>query len=178
MVSAVQVDGQRLHELARQGIEVDRKPAAGHGPLLHGRRARRRPGSYPIEVTCSSGTYIRSLAADIGTALGGGAHLRDLRRTAIGSFTVDEAVAIEDLTPDHLLTPAQAMRDLTPITVDGDVVTAVGHGKQLPARGARGQRPGPVGRARRRRSRSSPSTSRTAPARPSRRLCWPPPAST
>ena len=57
---------------------------------------------------------------------------RDLRRTAIGSFTTDGAVAIEDLTVEHLLTPAQAMRDLTPITVDEDIAAAVGHGKQLP----------------------------------------------
>lgn len=131
MVSAVQVDGQRLHALARQGIEVDRKPrrVTVHTFTVGEPTA---PGMFPIEVTCSSGTYIRSLAADIGTALGGGAHLRDLRRTAIGSFTTDTAVAVEDLAPEHLLSPAQAMRDLTAITVDGDVVTAVGHGKQLP----------------------------------------------
>ena len=60
------------------------------------------PGAWPIEVTCSSGTYIRSLAADVGTALGGGAHLRDLRRTAIGSFTVDAGVPVEVLDPSAL----------------------------------------------------------------------------
>jgi tRNA pseudouridine55 synthase len=131
MVSAVQVDGKRLHELARQGIEVERKPRP---VTVHSFTVGEPigPGRFPIEVVCSSGTYIRSLAADIGTALGGGAHLRDLRRTAIGSFTVDQGVAIDDLTPEHLLTPAQAMRHLNPITVEGDLVTAVGHGKQLP----------------------------------------------
>ncbi|MET0903367.1 MAG: tRNA pseudouridine(55) synthase TruB, partial [Acidimicrobiales bacterium] len=83
MVSAIQVDGKRLHELAREGKEVDReaRPVTVHRfevgePVEEGR--------YPIEVECSSGTYIRSLSADVGTALGGGAHLRDLRRTAIG----------------------------------------------------------------------------------------------
>ena len=131
MVSAVQIDGKRLHELARQGIEVERKPRP---VTVHSFTVGEPigPGRFPIEVVCSSGTYIRSLAADIGTALGGGAHLRDLRRTAIGSFTVDQGVAIDDLTPEHLLTPAQAMRHLNPITVEGDLVTAVGHGKQLP----------------------------------------------
>ena len=49
------------------------------------------PLIYRIEVECSSGTYVRSLAADLGAALGGGGHLRNLRRTAIGSFTVAEA---------------------------------------------------------------------------------------
>jgi tRNA pseudouridine55 synthase len=142
MVSAVQVEGKRLHELARQGIEVDRKPrkVTVHSFTVGEALA---PGRFPIEVVCSSGTYIRSLAADIGTALGGGAHLRDLRRTAIGSFTVDQGVAIEALTPEHLLTPAQAMRDLASITVDGDLVAAIGHGKQLPldALGASGLGP-------------------------------------
>jgi tRNA pseudouridine55 synthase len=131
MVSALHVGGKRLHQLAREGIEVDREPrkVTVHsftvGPAL-------APGEYPIEVSCSAGTYIRSLAADVGTALGGGAHLRDLRRTAIGTFTTAEAVAIEALTPEHLLSPAAAMRHLNAITVEGDLVTAVGHGKQLP----------------------------------------------
>jgi tRNA pseudouridine55 synthase len=131
MVSAVQVGGKRLHQLAREGIEVERepRPVTVHSFAIGDPIA---PGEYPIEVTCSSGTYIRSLAADLGELLGGGAHLRDLRRTAIGSFGVDRAVPIEALTPDHLLTPAEAMADLAPIAVDGDLVTAVGHGKQLP----------------------------------------------
>jgi tRNA pseudouridine55 synthase len=131
MVSAVQIDGKRLHQLAREGKEVDRepRPVTVHSFTVGEPVA---PGEYPIEVTCSSGTYIRSLAADLGTLLGGGAHLRSLRRTAIGSFTVDRAVPIESLTPEHLLTPAEAMADLTPVTVEGDLVTAVGHGKQLP----------------------------------------------
>jgi tRNA pseudouridine55 synthase len=90
MVSAVQVGGKRLHELARQGIEVERdaRPVTVHrfvtaptdDPLVH--RA---------EVECSSGTYVRTLAADLGHALGGGAHLRALRRTAIGPFTAADA---------------------------------------------------------------------------------------
>ncbi len=131
MVSAVQVGGKRLPELARQGIEVDRKPrpVTVHSFSVGEELA---PGRFPIEVVCSSGTYIRSLAADIGTALGGGAHLRDLRRTAIGAFSVDGAVAVDDLTAEHLLSPAQAMGHLGAITVDDDLLTAVGHGKQLP----------------------------------------------
>ena len=131
MVSAVQVGGKRLHELARQGIEVEReaRPVTVHRfevaePL--------EPGCYPIVVECSSGTYIRTLAADVGTALGGGAHLRDLRRTAIGSFTVDDAVALDELGPEHLLTPAQAMRDLAAVTVDAAVAADVAHGTVLP----------------------------------------------
>ena len=89
MVSAIQVGGKRLHELAREGIEVEREPRP---VTVHRFEVGEplSPGRFPIEVDCSSGTYIRTLAADLGTALGGGAHLRDLRRTAIGSFTVDQ----------------------------------------------------------------------------------------
>lgn len=130
MVSAIQVGGRRLHELAREGIEVERsaRPVTVHrfevGEPLS-------PGRFPIEVTCSSGTYIRSLAADVGTALGGGAHLRDLRRTAIGSFTVDQGVVIEALTPEHLLTPVEALRDLPSVVVADDIAVDVAHGKVL-----------------------------------------------
>src|ERR1035438_1766489 len=84
MVSAVKVGGRRLHELARQGIEVERaaRPVTVYrydtAPDLD------RPGVYRAEVECSSGTYIRVLAHDLGVALGGGAHVANLRRTRIG----------------------------------------------------------------------------------------------
>ena len=130
MVSAIQIDGKRLHELAREGIEVEReaRPVTVHRFDVH---AESEPGRFPIEVTCSSGTYIRSLAADVGAALGGGAHLRDLRRTAIGSFTIDRARSLEALSVDGLLTPAEAMSDLTSVTVEADVAADVAHGKVL-----------------------------------------------
>jgi tRNA pseudouridine55 synthase len=130
MVSAKQVDGKRLHQLARAGVEVEREAR----PVTVHRFEVGEPvdeGWYPIEVECSSGTYIRSLAADVGTALGGGAHLRDLRRTAIGSFTADEANPLEALSPEVLLTPAEALRDLEAVTVDGSVAADVAHGKVL-----------------------------------------------
>lgn len=131
MVSAIQVGGRRLHELAREGIEVERvaRPVTVHR-LTVGEPVE--PGAYPIEVECSSGTYVRSLAADIGERLGGGAHLRNLRRTAVGSFTLDEAVPLGSLSPEHLLTPAEAMRDLTPAPVGEAVAADVAHGKVLP----------------------------------------------
>lgn len=132
MVSAVRVDGRRLHDLARQGIEVERqaRPVTVHSFTVGDPV---ESGCFPIEVECSSGTYIRTLAADIGTALGGGAHLCDLRRTAIGSFTIAEAVALEALTPDRLLTPAEAMRDLEAVSVGAALAADVAHGKVLTA---------------------------------------------
>lgn len=132
MVSAVQVGGRRLHELAREGIEVERKPRP---VTVH--RFDVEPTADPLvvraEVDCSSGTYVRTLAADLGHALGGGAHLRALRRTRIGSFTADEAVAVEALTVDRLLPPAEAMRDYGSVTVEDDVAGQVRHGRVLPA---------------------------------------------
>ena len=90
MVSAIRVDGKRLHELARQGKEVDRQPR----PVTVHRfdvQPTADPSVYRAEVHCSSGTYVRTLAADLGRALGGGAHLRNLRRTAVGPFTLADA---------------------------------------------------------------------------------------
>jgi len=145
MVSAIQVEGRRLHELAREGIAVEReaRPVTVHRFEVGEPTA---PGCFPIEVECSSGTYIRSLAADVGTALGGGAHLRDLRRTAIGSFTVDEAVPVDALAPERLRTPAEALRDLPALAVDDATAADVGHGKVLALEvlGATGEGPWPV----------------------------------
>jgi tRNA pseudouridine55 synthase len=131
MVSAVQVGGKRLHALARAGIEVEReaRPVTVHRFDV---RASADANVLEIEVECSTGTYVRSLAADLGHALGGGAHLRNLRRTAIGSFTLDEARPIEKVDVSVLLPPSGALRDLPQIGVDDDVAEAVAYGKVLP----------------------------------------------
>jgi tRNA pseudouridine55 synthase len=127
MVSALKVDGRRLHELAREGIEVEREPR----PVTVYRfdvESTPDPVVYRIEVECSSGTYVRSLAADLGHALGGGAHLRALRRTRIGSFGEDEAHPVDAL----VLQPAAvALRDLSSTSVDAGTGAAVAHGKVL-----------------------------------------------
>ena len=133
MVSAVKVDGRRLHDLAREGIEIERQPRPVTVHRFDVTPVPGEPLRYRAEVECSSGTYVRTLAADLGTALGGGAHLRDLRRTAIGSFSLDDAVPLERLEPARLLTPAEALRDYPTVTVDAAEVLAVGHGKVLPA---------------------------------------------
>jgi tRNA pseudouridine55 synthase len=134
MVSAVKVDGQRLHKLARAGVEVEReaRPVTVHRFGVLGPPAG-AAGVFAVEVECSSGTYIRSLAADLGTALGGGAHLRNLRRTAIGSFALDQARPLEGLSPEAVLTPAEALRDYDAVTADAAMVAAVGFGRPLPS---------------------------------------------
>jgi tRNA pseudouridine55 synthase len=130
MVSAVKVGGRRLHALAREGVVIERQPRP---VTVH--RFDVEPGSSPgvfrIEVVCSSGTYIRVLAADMGELLGGGAHLRNLRRTRIGSFTLDDARPVDALTPMAVLTPAQAMRDLDQTVVPVDVQQHVSRGLPL-----------------------------------------------
>lgn len=122
MVSAVQVGGKRLHELARQGIEVEREPR----PVTVHRFDVEPTGDplvYRIEVDCSSGTYVRSLAADLGAALGGGAHLRALRRTAIGPFTDAVAHPLDD---QVLLPPLAAVAHLPRLAVARDRVAVGG----------------------------------------------------
>jgi tRNA pseudouridine55 synthase len=130
MVSAVKIDGRRLHELARQGLEVDR-PARPVSVYRYDVDPTTNSGVYRIEVECSSGTYVRVLAADLGIALGGGAHLRNLRRTRIGSFTVDDARVVDELGEAAVLTAAQAMRDLDQVVVSSEVEALVGRGLAL-----------------------------------------------
>lgn len=143
MVSALKVDGRRLHELAREGVEVEReaRPVTVHAFTLD--EVPGEPLVLRATVACSSGTYVRSLAADLGRALGGGAHLRALRRTAVGGFTLADAVALEALTPDHLLPVRAAVGHLAAVEVDGDVAVAVGHGKVLERSDLGGEGEGP-----------------------------------
>ena len=133
MVSAVQIGGVRLHELARQGIEIDRpaRPVTVYRYEIH---AEVEPGVFSVEVECSSGTYVRTLSADLGAALGGGAHLRNLRRIAIGTFRVDEGVPVDDALGDaKLLRPVEALRDYPIVTADASTAAMVANGRMLPA---------------------------------------------
>jgi tRNA pseudouridine55 synthase len=132
MVSAVKVGGRRLHELARKGEEVEREPRAVTVYRLDVAEGA-APGAFTIEVTCSAGTYVRVLAADIGLALGGGAHLRRLRRNAVGEFFLTEAHPIEELGMEAILEPVEAMRGYPRVAVGLGVAGDVRHGKVLEA---------------------------------------------
>jgi len=130
MVSAKQVGGRRLHELARAGVVVEREPVAVHVERFDvGEPVA--PAVFPVSVNCSSGTYVRSLAADLGATLGGGAHLRHLRRTAVGPFGSEEAVPLEALAPERLLPPLDALRGRPQAVVDDDTAAMVCHGRVL-----------------------------------------------
>jgi tRNA pseudouridine55 synthase len=93
-----------------------------------------QPGAYPegtFLIECGSGTYVRTLAADLGAALGGCAHLAELRRLRVGSFTLEEARPLADIeaAPDEAVLPlVVAMRDLERVDVDDEQSRAVSHG--------------------------------------------------
>jgi tRNA pseudouridine55 synthase len=132
MVSAKKMAGRRLHELARAGVEVERPARRVTVTRFDVETSPDgEPGVFRIMVDCSTGTYVRSLAADLGAALGGGAHLRKLRRTAVGSFGVADAHRLDELDATHVLDPAQALRDLTAVVIAPDVARTVSHGLAL-----------------------------------------------
>jgi tRNA pseudouridine55 synthase len=107
-------------------------------------------GTFGVRVTCSSGTYVRVLAADLGAALGGGAHLRRLRRTRVGSFTAADASTLQEIEAalaegdDSVLRPPlDALGHLGKLTVTGAVRTDVAHGRPLERAAIGAVGPGP-----------------------------------
>lgn len=139
MYSAVKHEGQRLYKLARQGIEVERKPrsivihelsaVSWQSPLLE------------IEVHCSKGTYVRTLADDIGEALGCGAHVTGLRRTGVGPYDAAEVVSLERLEAvadeglgalDGLLLPVEtALAHWPGVNLNGDAAFYLRQGQPV-----------------------------------------------
>jgi len=95
MYSAVKKDGVPLHKLARKGEEVEREPKKVRIDVLD--LLQYQDGEFEIRVDCSAGTYVRTLAADLGTALGCGAHLKSLRRVRSGPFTSADAATVDVL---------------------------------------------------------------------------------
>ena len=137
MVSAKRVEGRRLYDLARQGIEVER---AAVPILIHEIAVDEvSPGPYPevsFRVSCGSGTYIRTLADDIAAALGGRAHLVSLRRIAIGIHDVVDAHSLEDIERDGLallLSSSAGLGDLPAVSVGPEAAVGIGHGVAFPA---------------------------------------------
>jgi tRNA pseudouridine55 synthase len=113
MVSALKRDGKPLYEYARQGIELERAPrrVTIHALELLACEA----GAARLRVHCSKGTYVRTLAQDIGRRLACGAHLSALRRTTVGPFSIEQAVGLDALqamaAPEQALLPLHALPD-------------------------------------------------------------------
>jgi tRNA pseudouridine55 synthase len=131
--SAKKVGGEAAHRRARRGEAVELEPVTVHirELVLEGVELPR----VRFRVTCSSGTYIRALARDLGRDLGVGAHLTALRRTRVGPFSVEGAVSGDfpgDISDAAWLTPLQALEGWPVIRVDADQARRIGHGQRLP----------------------------------------------
>lgn len=112
-VSAIKVDGKRAYQRVRDGEEVELKarPVTIHELLVHEMRRDDDCLDVDVSVRCSSGTYIRAIARDLGAALGVGGHLTALRRTAVGAFGLDAARTLDELGEEFTMVPiAQAAR--------------------------------------------------------------------
>jgi tRNA pseudouridine55 synthase len=129
MYSAIKQGGVRLYERARAGEEVERTPRRVRIDRLE--LLAFSPPSFRIAIACSKGTYVRSLVADIGTALGCGAHMTELRRTRSGRFTLDMAHDLDRLDNLHLV-PLEEATALPIVISPGELVPRVRSGLQLP----------------------------------------------
>lgn len=136
MVSAIKIDGQRLHKLARQGVEVER-PAREITVSAFTLSPTEDPSVWQFEVACSVGTYVRVLLSDLAQRVGTVGHLVALRRLSSGSHRVEDAVSIEQLTDDVangapvLLPPAAFVTALEHVTLDSDRIRAMRMGQRV-----------------------------------------------
>ena len=138
-VSAIKVDGRRAYDLAREGVEVELASRRVTVSELTGTDRRRADGDgvavvdLDVRVACSSGTYVRALARDLGADLGVGGHLTALRRTRVGPFDVADASGLDDLDPAAvLLEPAHvAARLFATWQMDADQAVDLSHGKRV-----------------------------------------------
>jgi tRNA pseudouridine55 synthase len=137
--SAVKVKGHKAYELSRKGEEVDLQPRK---ITVHSLELLEwAPPEAVVDVYCSSGTYVRSLAHDLGQALGCGAHLVGLRRTKSGRFTLRDAVPLRRLREAftagdwyrYLIPAAEALADWPMVELDPDQVELIRHGHRIPA---------------------------------------------
>ncbi len=133
-VSAIKVGGRRAYDLVRSGEQIElaaRTVTVSRFDVIRERRTDRFL-DLDVVVDCSSGTYIRALARDLGGALGVGGHLTMLRRTRIGPFGVDAAASVEALGTAPLLDPAEAATAvLGAFAVSADEARDLRHGKRL-----------------------------------------------
>ena len=160
MYSAIKQGGKKLYELAREGKTVEREARkvridsiafirwglaetvdtreqlVSENGSLSDTSHRRSGAEFEAEIVCSAGTYIRSLAYDIGEALGVGAHLTGLVRTGSGVFTLENAVPLDTLLTDpakHLIAPAEALKDYPALVLDAADEAEIEQGRAIDA---------------------------------------------
>jgi tRNA pseudouridine55 synthase len=144
MYSALHHGGKRLYELARQGVEVAREPreVIVHSIVLESVALP----DFVVRVRCGKGTYVRTLAADVGAALGCGAALAGLVRTRVGPYALEAAVTWDDVREARsgeplwarLLSPDSALAELDAVRLDADGARAFAHGQAAPTAGRGG----------------------------------------
>lgn len=135
--SAVKVNGKKAYEMAREGEEVELAPRIINVYNLE--LLEWAPPEAVIDVYCSSGTYVRSLANDLGKVLGCGAHLVGLRRTKSGRFTLRDAVPLRKLRDafdqgnwyQYLIPAAEALSDWPAIELNSEQLDAIRHGNRI-----------------------------------------------
>ena len=135
--SAVKVNGKKAYEMAREGEEVELAPRMINVYNLE--LLEWAPPEAVIDVYCSSGTYVRSLANDLGKVLGCGAHLVGLRRTKSGRFTLRDAVPLRKLRDafdqgnwyQYLIPAAEALSDWPAIELNSEQLDAIRHGNRI-----------------------------------------------
>ena len=133
MVSAVKVGGEALYKKARRGEEVERAPRPV--TIYEARVVEFEPGESPktiLDLTCSAGTFVRTLIHDLGEALGCGAHMAELRRTEAGGFDENDALPLESVTRDSLRPLKDSVTVLPQIELNEEQMLEVRHGRPLP----------------------------------------------
>ncbi len=130
MFSAVKVDGQPLYRIARKGQTVERRARNIH--ISEIAVVALEPPVAHLRIVCSGGTYIRTLADDLGSAVGCGAHLAALRRTASGKFRLQDAVTLDGADPSHLIPLDDALGPMPAVQLDGAQTDSIRKGKRLP----------------------------------------------
>lgn len=132
-VSAIKVDGKRAYARARDGEDVVLKPRAVTISAFEVLGVERGEWvDIDVRVECSSGTYIRALARDLGDALGVGGHLTALRRTRIGPFSIDDAAQLDDSLGLRMMSPAEVATELFPrVELTAAAAADLAHGKRI-----------------------------------------------
>ncbi len=153
MYSAKKVAGRKLYEHARRGEQIERKPISvtiRKFELLHDgsdfvRLNEDGTADVSARVVCSAGTYVRTLAEDLGKRLGAGAHLAELRRTRAGQFSIEDAITLEELADQKasgplnraLISPNEALSHLPQMELDEAQARRTMHGIDLPLNSGR-----------------------------------------
>lgn len=131
MFSAVKKGGKPLYVLARQGQVVEREPRTVHIGRLEFDWNARSGNSVPFTVECSGGTYVRTLAHDLGKAVGCGAHLSRLVRTEVGRFHLGQAIALAEVEPAHLIPLSDALPPMKLIMIGEKDQVRIRQGQSL-----------------------------------------------